>query len=85
MNIYFAGSIRGERQPENVETFKRIIDVLKKYGTVLTEHVGDSKLTSTGEKLPDCEIFNRDIKWLENADLVVAEVTSPNLGVTAGI
>lgn len=81
MNIYFAASIRGEYESDSRKVFKRIIDILKKYGTVLTEHIGDSKLTSKGEHLPDCEIFKRDIEWLERADLVVAEVTSASLGV----
>ena len=35
--IYFAGSIRGGRQ--DADLYLRIVEQLKAYGTVLTEHV----------------------------------------------
>lgn len=80
MKIYFAGSIRGGRG--NKEMYLEIISCLKNYGEVLTEHVGSQKLDEMGEKdLTEEEIYNRDIKWLEGADLVVADVTVPSLGV----
>ncbi len=44
--IYFAGSIRGGR--EDVVLYSRIIRLLQKYGTVLTEHVGDLALEKSG-------------------------------------
>ena len=51
-------------------------------GKILTEHVGNSKLTEQGEKdMPDAEIFQRDFAWIHEADIVVAEVTQPSLGV----
>ena len=80
MNIYFAGSIRGGRDDKKL--YLKIIKHLQSYGRVLTEHVGDQNLTEFGEDGPtDTWIFDRDIKWLENSDVVVAEVTSPSLGV----
>jgi nucleoside 2-deoxyribosyltransferase len=49
---------------------------------VLTEHVGSSELTTIGETNRfDGEIFMRDMEWLQSADLVIAEVTTPSLGV----
>ncbi len=39
MRIYFAGSIRGGR--EDASLYLQIIDYLKTFGEVLTEHVGD--------------------------------------------
>ena len=41
-NIYFAGSIRGGRQ--DVELYLRIVQQLKIYGHVFTEHVADPDL-----------------------------------------
>jgi len=56
--------------------------LLGQYGTVLTEHVGDGSLSTTGEKeKTDSYIYNRDMEWLAQADVVVAEVTMPSLGV----
>ena len=80
MKIYFAGSIRGGRQ--DAELYLEIIEYLKKYGEVLTEHVGDQKLTSQGEGAPsDVYVHDRDIAWLLSADAIIAEVTTASLGV----
>ncbi len=78
--IYFAASIRGGR--DRVHVYSQIAQLLSKYGVVLTEHVGDSSLTSGGEKTKTDEfIFKRDKLWILQSDFVVAEVTNPSLGV----
>jgi nucleoside 2-deoxyribosyltransferase len=48
---------------------------------VLTEHVGDAELSASGEGLDDCFIHDRDLSWLKDSDYLVAEVTTPSLGV----
>ena len=50
-------------------------------GTVLTEHIADEQLTSLGESMDDPTIHDRDLAWLKEADCLVAEVTTPSLGV----
>ncbi len=78
--IYFAGSIRGGR--DNSETYAELIGFLKKYGDVLTEHVGVKDLEESIEKeKSDFEIYDQDISWLRECDIVVAEVSLPSLGV----
>ena len=79
MKIYFSGSIRGGR--DDSEIYHQIITYLKKFGEVLTEHIGDSSLDSFGEKSDDISIHNKDMEFLMACDLVVAEVTNPSLGV----
>ena len=80
MKIYFAGSIRGGR--DDAEIYSQIIEFLQEYGQVLTEHVGEKDLNDMGESsLSDQEIHDRDMKWLLQSDLIVAEVTNPSLGV----
>lgn len=80
MKIYFAGSIRGGRDDQ--EIYFAIIKELGKYGTVLTEHIGDAGLTGHGEAaLTDEQIFERDMAWVKESDVVVAEVSTPSLGV----
>ena len=80
MKIYFAGAIRGGR--DDAKLYGEIIAYLGSKGRVLTEHVGDKHIDSTGEKGGlDAVIYQRDIKWLQSADAVVAEVTTPSLGV----
>jgi len=48
---------------------------------VLTEHIADESLTEHGEDLSDRDIHDRDIEWLRSATCVVAEVSTPSLGV----
>jgi len=80
MKIYFAGAIRGGR--DETDYYKKIITYLSSKAEVLTEHVGSSTLTIIGEKSrSNEEIFIRDMDWLKSADLVIAEVTTPSLGV----
>ena len=80
LKIYFAGSIRGGRG--HIDFYREIIEYLGQYGEVLTEHVGDNKLSEEGEKgLGDESIYKRDIQWLKSSDAVVAEVSNPSLGV----
>ena len=80
MKIYFAGAIRGGR--EDAEFYFNIIHYLEKFGAVLTEHVGSTELSEKGEiSRTDNDIFQRDLNWLQSADVVVAEVSTPSLGV----
>jgi nucleoside 2-deoxyribosyltransferase len=79
MVIYFAGSIRGGRADQAI--YLEIIELLRGHGTVLTEHIGAEALSGVGEALPDCDIHDRDLEWLRQADVLVAEVTTPSLGV----
>ncbi len=80
MNIYFAGSIRGGR--EDAGLYNQIIKLLKTYGNVLTEHVGDINLGVVGDDgANDVFIHNRDMEWLLSSNLVVAEVTVTSMGV----
>ncbi len=80
MKIYFAGSISGGRA--DVGFYKELINYLKNYGKVLTEFIGDDSLSATGEtNISDKQIHDRDLDWLTEADVLVAEVSTPSLGV----
>ena len=80
MKIYFAGSIRAGRNDQ--EIYHQLIQGLQDHGLVLTEHVGDPALTQWGDDGPsDRMIYQRDMAWLAEASLMVAEVTIPSLGV----
>eukprot|EP01028_Stygiella_incarcerata_P010881 TRINITY_DN58_c0_g1_i1.p1 TRINITY_DN58_c0_g1~~TRINITY_DN58_c0_g1_i1.p1 ORF type:complete len:171 (-),score=39.82 TRINITY_DN58_c0_g1_i1:321-833(-) len=89
MKIYFACSIRGVSGDMTV--YRVIVEHLKMFGDVLTEHLVEptNPLTSSstmrsGEEhmvKSDVEIFEEDMKWLEEADVIVAEISSPSHGV----
>ena len=80
MVIYFAGAISGGRA--DVGHYREIVRALEAdgycvlAGAVAAEHVGPG-----GEMLEACDIFERDIGWLSQADLLVAEVSVPSTGV----
>jgi 2'-deoxynucleoside 5'-phosphate N-hydrolase len=78
--IYFSGSITGGR--DDVALYRRMIEALELdghrvlAGAVAAEHVGAS-----GESLELREIWARDLGWIGECDLVVAEVSTPSHGV----
>lgn len=79
--VYFAGSIRGGRQ--DAALYGEMIDYMEARGCrVLTEHVGLESLQAEGERtMTEEEIFRRDMAWLTESDMVVAECTTPSHGV----
>ena len=79
--VYFAGSIRGGRQDEQL--YRDIIDYIKSKGhRVLTEHVGDLSLNAKeGSGSRERDIYLEDTAWLRECDLLIAECTTPSLGV----
>jgi len=78
MKIYFGGSIRGV-QP-NKDWFKVLIKHLCQYGKVLTEHSFDYSYKDE-IKFDDQWIYETDMKYLREADALVAEVSAASLGV----
>lgn len=80
MKIYFAGSIRAGR--DDAAIYEVMIARLRAFGDVLTEHVGNPALSVRGDDGPDDrQIHERDMSWLKSCDCVVAEITTPSLGV----
>ncbi len=79
MKIYFSGSIRGGRGHQ--EIYHSLIGFLKKQGEVLSEFVGDKDLNYRASNLSSGEIYERDVSLIDECDIVVAEVSTPSLGV----
>jgi hypothetical protein len=78
LRIYFSGSIRGGRA--DAQVYHDMIEYLKTFGNVLTEHIGRLDLVDERE-MPPCQIHDRDLTWLKSSDVIIAEVTTPSLGV----
>lgn len=76
--VYFCGSIRGGRSDR--EIYAQLIKHISQYATVLTEHIGDEAVAAD-HKLTDKQIHDRDMEWLEESDLIIAEVSQISLGV----
>jgi hypothetical protein len=80
MRIYFGGSIAGGRQ--NAAVYSLIVDHLEAMGhQVLTKHVARPDVLIWEQTKTPQEVYERDMDWLGQCDALVAEVTSPSLGV----
>jgi nucleoside 2-deoxyribosyltransferase len=79
MNIYFACSIRSGR--EDLDLYADLVKHIKYRAVVLSEIFADGKLTAHGSPGKSEDIYSKDIKWLKQADAIIAEVTNPSLGV----
>ena len=79
MKIYFAGSVRGGR--EKRKEFEEVISKLKEFGKVLNKHISDPEIEKFEYHQTDREIYQQDINWLRNSDVMVAEVSILSIGV----
>lgn len=83
MKIYFAGSIMGGREKQS--SYEKLITLLKTYGIVLTEHVGKKNVNIENEvkfsDQPETHVYLRDIHYINQSDLIIAECSIPSLGV----
>lgn len=79
MKVYFACSIRGGR--DDAQIYADLIAHLKTKTTVLSEIFADNTITAAGSDKSNDYIWKRDTDWIKEADVLVAEVTNPSLGV----
>ena len=79
MKIYFSGSMYGGRQ--KLDTYKKLINELEKYGEVLNKEVADDDVLIEEQNMLDNEIFENLENELNKTDLVFAELTVTSLGV----
>lgn len=77
--VYFAGSIRGGRV--DAELYRRLIEYMQKIAIVLTEHIGSPHLNLMEQGKRDMEIYDQDMAWLRESDILIGECTCPSLGV----
>jgi len=80
LTIYFAGAISGGRA--DVAHYRRVVAALESEGHhVLAGAVASEDVGAGGEALDPAFIFDRDVTWLSQADVLVAEVSMPSTGV----
>lgn len=80
MNIYFSCSITGGRQDQTI--YKAIVDYLLAQGhEVPTAHLSSETVMAEETVIDPREVYNRDLKWVEECDALIAEVSTPSHGV----
>lgn len=80
MNIYFACSITGGREFETV--YQEIVAALTDDGhEIPTSHLVESDVQEKDRVLSPQEVYERDVNWIRNCDILIAEVSVPSHGV----
>lgn len=80
MKVYFAASISGGRARQPV--MQLIVEHLKKMGfEVLSDHIARPDVLKHEANFSPQHIFARDLKWIQESDFLVSEVSTPSLGV----
>ena len=80
MNIYFSCSITGGRKDQHI--YQKIVQYLLENGhTVPTAHLASPDVMKGESDLNATEVFRRDLNWVENCDVLIAEASSPSHGV----
>lgn len=80
MQIYFCGAILGGRS--HLDVYRHVVTGLQARGhEVPTHHVAGADVLEQEGALTAQAVYERDSAWLAAADLMVAEVSTPSLGV----
>jgi nucleoside 2-deoxyribosyltransferase len=80
LNIYLACTVRGDRGAVGVS--RALAESLERMGhVVLTRHLLEDDVESAESALTERAVFERDLQWLDAADLVIAEASGSSYGV----
>ncbi|HVH57034.1 MAG TPA: nucleoside 2-deoxyribosyltransferase [Vicinamibacterales bacterium] len=80
MNIYLACTVRGDRGA--IVVARALADALECMGhTVLTRHLLADDVERGESALTERAVFERDLQWLDAADMLIAEASGSSYGV----
>jgi hypothetical protein len=80
MKIYLGFTVAGDRS--SVEAARKILGALQFMGhEVLTSHLVREDAWLADRRVPPRDIFARDMNWLNECDLFIAEVSGSSFGL----
>src|SRR5206468_3090320 len=80
MRVYLGFTVAGNRS--SVQAAKRLLSILQAMGhQVLTSHLVQGDAWGADRRVPPQEIFARDMKWLAECDIFIAEVSGSSFGL----
>ena len=80
MTIYLACTVRGDRGA--LAAVRSVADFLERQGhSVLTRHLLTDDVDDAESVLGEQDVFERDMRWLIAADLLIAEASGSSFGV----
>jgi len=80
MKIYFGFTVAGDRSA--IDTARRVVQLLEELGhEVLTRHLVSDNAWETDRSISPQDVFRRDMAWLDQCDLFIAEVSGSSFGL----
>jgi nucleoside 2-deoxyribosyltransferase len=80
MNIYFSCSITGGRDDQHI--YQQMVDLMVAQGhDVPTAHLSKADVLEDERVISALDVYQRDVNWVNQCDVLVAEVTTPSHGV----
>lgn len=80
MIIYFCGAILGGRS--DLTVYRHIVRYLQSKGhAVPTQHVANPDVLQEERAFTARQVYERDVAWIQQSDLLIAEISTPSLGV----
>jgi len=80
MKIYFGFTVAGDRS--SMEAARKIVELIVQMGhEVLTTHLLRVDACDADRLITPQEVYLRDMRWLEQCDLFMAEVSGSSFGV----
>lgn len=80
MKAYFACSISGGRKDEKI--YQHLVRKLLELGLdVPTAHIAESGIEIVDGQEDPRDIYQRDVDWIAESDILIAEVSTPSHGV----
>lgn len=80
MNIYFSCSITGGRNDQMI--YEKIVEYLLAKGhDVPTAHLSRAEVMEDEQVVSPSEVYDRDVNWVNECEVLIAEVSTPSHGV----
>jgi nucleoside 2-deoxyribosyltransferase len=80
MKIYFGFTVAGDRS--TIDTARKVVRLLEDLGhEVLTRHLVSDNAWEADRSISPRDVFRRDMAWLDQCDLFIAEVSGSSYGL----
>src|SRR5271155_2829285 len=80
MKIYFGFTVAGDRS--SIDAARKVVHWLEEMGhEVLTRHLVSDNAWEADRSISAQDVYRRDMAWLEQCDLFIAEVSGSSFGL----
>jgi len=78
--IYLACTVRGDRAA--IAGLRTLVSALEKSGhSILTKHLLEDDVDAAEATITERDVYERDVRWLESCDVLIAEASGSSYGV----